>query len=155
MSKIADYLQSDLETIRHIDEVRQNIRVIISDLVSRARDHDLSKLQAPEREIFGEHFQELATVEYGSDKYKELLERVKPAIEHHYSKNSHHPEHFKTGVNEFTLVDLVEMLADWVAATKRNKNGNINRSLEINAEKYQLPEMLVNILENTVRKYFT
>lgn len=57
-------------------------------------------------------------------------------------------------LNDFDLLDLTEMLCDWVAATKRNKNGNIHRSIEVNTEKYSLPPMLVNILNNTVRKYF-
>ncbi len=53
-----------------------------------------------------------------------------------------------------TLVDLIEMLADWRAATKRNKNGNIRKSIDINAEKYGISPQLKKIFENTVREMF-
>ena len=147
-------LYSDLETLKHISEVRDNIWRMVMELLRRAGDHDKSKLESPEREIFGEHTEKLGKVEYGSQEYKDLLELVKPAILNHYSKNRHHPEHFAKGVNDFDLIDLMEMLCDWIAATKRNKNGNIHKSIEINKEKYGLPEMLVNILNNTVNRYF-
>lgn len=52
------------------------------------------------------------------------------------------------------LVDILEMLADWRAATERNQNGNIRKSIEINAEKYGISPQLRRILENTVRDYF-
>lgn len=147
-------LYSDTETLKHISCVRDNIWLMVLELLNRAKNHDKSKLESPEREIFGEYADELSKVEYGTDEYKKLLEKVKPAIEHHYAVSTHHPEHFKNGVNDFDLLDLTEMLCDWVAATKRNKNGNIHRSIEVNTEKYSLPPMLVNILNNTVRKYF-
>ena len=49
--------------------------------------------------------------------------KFKPAIDHHYANNRHHPEHWPNGINDMTLMDLIEMLADWKAATARNKNG--------------------------------
>ncbi len=147
-------LHADTETLKHISCVRDNIWILVLELLERAKNHDKSKLESPEREIFGAHTEELSKVEYGTEAYKQLLEKVKPAIEHHYAVNTHHPEHFKNGVNDFDIVDLMEMLCDWVAATKRNKNGNIHRSIEVNTEKYNLPPMLVSILNNTVRKYF-
>ena len=53
-----------------------------------------------------------------------------------------------------TLVDLIEMLADWKAATERNKDGNIRKSIEINSGKYNMSPQLRTIFENTVREYF-
>lgn len=46
------------------------------------------------------------------------------------------------------------MLCDWKAATKRNKNGNIRKSIEINAQKYNISPQLEQILENTVKEIF-
>jgi len=46
---------------------------------------------------------------------------MKPAIEHHYKNNRHHPEHFNNGIDEMNLVDLIELLCDWKAASERNK----------------------------------
>mgnify|MGYP003544826564 CR=1 FL=1 len=147
-------LYSDSETLKHINQVRENLWKMILALDERAKNHDKSKLESPEREIFAEHCQELAKVEYGTQEYKDLLQKVKPAIDHHYSKCRHHPEHFNNGLNGFDLIDLVEMICDWAAATARNKNGNIHKSIEINSEKYGIPEMLANILSNTVNRYF-
>ena len=30
---------------------------------------------------------------YGSDEYKACLTEMKPALDHHYAANRHHPEH--------------------------------------------------------------
>ena len=143
-----------LETIKHISTVRKNIYKCIVELDSRLRDHDQSKLVSPEAEIFGEWTPELAKVEYGTPEYDALLDKVRPAIEHHYANNRHHPEHHKNGISDMTLIDLVEMLCDWKAATERNKNGNIRKSLEVNAKRYGIDDQLLSILENTVKEMF-
>jgi hypothetical protein len=144
----------DLATLKHINDVRDNLLIFIRELLDRITKHDLSKLESPEREIFAEHLEELGKTQYGSPEYKALLEKVRPAINHHYSKNRHHTEFHKNGIDDMTLVDLVEMLSDWRAATKRNSNGNIRKSIEINAEKYNISPQLRKIMENTVKEYF-
>jgi hypothetical protein len=144
-----------LETIKHIHMVRELLHKMILELDERARKHDQSKLENPEAETFGEYTPLLAETEYGTKEYDELLEKVKPALEHHYANNRHHPEHWPNGINDMTLLDLIEMLADWAAATKRNKNGNIRKSIEINAERFGMSEQLTKIFENTVREHFT
>ncbi len=144
-----------LETIKHIHRVRHFLYLMIQELDARARLHDLSKLESPEAEVFGEFTPELAKVEYDSPEYKALLEKVRPAIEHHYAKNRHHPEHWPNGINDYTLLDLVEMLCDWRAATERNKNGNIRTSIDKNKTRYGMSDQLAQILHNTVREMFT
>ncbi len=143
-----------LETLKHIHRVRSLLYSMIEELDRRAREHDQSKLESPEKEIFGEFTPELAKTEYGSPEYKELLEKVKPAIDHHYANNSHHPEYYKGGINDMNLADIVEMLCDWKAATERMKNGNIRKSLDINAQRYKIDPQLKQILENTIERFF-
>lgn len=143
-----------LETIKHIQRVRHFLYLLIEELDHRARNHDQSKLESPEAEIFGEYTPELAKTEYGSEEYTALLAKVKPAIDHHYSKNRHHPEHWPSGIDDMTLLDLCEMLCDWCAATERLKNGNIRKSIEHNATRYKLSLQLAQIMENTVREVF-
>ena len=53
-----------------------------------------------------------------------------------------------------TLIDLIEMLCDWKAATVRNKNGNIRKSIEHNADRFKMSPQLKQIFENTVREMF-
>lgn len=142
------------DTNEHIKVVQENITHFIKELLDRSINHDASKLESPEVEVFGEYTPLLAGTEYGSPEYNELLEKVKPAIEHHYANNRHHPEHWPDGINGMTLVDLIELLSDWKAATARNKNGNIRKSIEINAERYKISPQLRKILENTVREMF-
>jgi hypothetical protein len=75
---------------------------------------------------------------------------MRPALEHHYAKNRHHPDHFKNGVDEMNLLDVLEMLLDWKASSERHDDGNIRRSIEINADRFKLSPQLVKLLENTV-----
>lgn len=154
MSESDKVILAKLETLKHIHKVRGYLYKMIEELDKRAQLHDLSKLESPEKETFGEHTAELAKTEYGTPEYQALLEKVRPAIEHHYANNRHHPEFWKSGIDDMTLIDLVEMLCDWKAATERNKNGNIRKSLEHNAKRYKMSDQLVSIFHNTVREMF-
>lgn len=138
----------------HKSDVRQLLSKVISDLLARAEHHDDTKMETPEVEVFADNFEKLGEVEYGSTAYEELLKKVKPAVKHHYSKNRHHPEFWKRGIRDMTLIDLIELLCDWQSSTKRNKDGNIRHSLELNAKKYKMTGQLRQILENTIRELF-
>lgn len=94
----------------------------------------------------------LKDLTYGSEEYKKSLAELKPALDHHYSHNSHHPEHYKNGVDDFTLVDLVEMFCDWKAASERHVNGDIFKSIQINKDRFEISEQLAKIFENTINK---
>lgn len=141
------------ETYKHVDLVRNKLSIFIKELIDRGSSHDKSKFEEPELSIFAENTHKLSQVEYGTPEYKVLLEEVKPAIEHHYSRNRHHPEFHKNGIDDMNLVDLIEMLSDWSAATERNKNGSIRKSIEVNAVRYGINPQLVKILTNTVDQY--
>lgn len=142
------------ETLKHINEVRKNLWLLIQEADNRAANHDKSKFESPEAEVFAENTPKLAKTEYGGEEYKKLLQETKVAIDHHYSKNRHHPEHWGNGVEDMDLIDILEMLSDWAAATQRNKNGNIHKSIEINTSRFNLSPQLVKILKNTVNNYF-
>jgi hypothetical protein len=137
-------------TLKHIKIVRNLMQSMINGLRARARQHDQSKLDRPEVAIFTEYTPKLAGSTYGSDEYKQLLAEMKPALDHHYAHNSHHPEHFPDGVDGMTLLDVVEMLCDWKAATLRHNDGDIRKSLEINTHRFNLSPQLARILRNTV-----
>jgi hypothetical protein len=42
------------------------------------------------------------------------------------------------------------MLCDWKASTMRNGDGNIRKSIEINKERFNMDEVLYDILKNTL-----
>jgi hypothetical protein len=142
------------ETFRHIERVRNLLNTCVVDLLKRAELHDQTKLESPEVEAFAEYTPKLATCTYGSDEYRGYLAAIKPALDHHYAHNRHHPEHHKNGVNDMNLLDLVEMLCDWKAASERHNDGNIRRSIEVNANRFGLSPQLVAILENTADVLF-
>lgn len=140
---------TNYDTFRHIERVRNLLNACVVDLLHRAEKHDQTKLESPEVEAFTEYTPKLANSTYGSEEYKGFLAAIKPALDHHYAHNSHHPEHYKNGVNDMNLLDIVEMLCDWKAASERHNDGNIRRSIEINAIRFGLSPQLVKILENT------
>jgi hypothetical protein len=109
-------------------------------------------MEEPELTPFVKMTPLLAQTTYGSDEYDAMLEELKPALEHHYAKNAHHPEHHKEGVSDMTLIDLMEMLCDWKAATMRHNDGNIRKSIEVNGKRFKINSQLVKILENTVKE---
>lgn len=141
---------SRVDTHAHIMLVQKNLGRIIKCLVDRQQQHDLSKLESPEKEAFDEATPKLATLTYGSDEYRATLREMKPALAHHYAANRHHPEHHETGIKGMNLLDLVEMLCDWSAAGKRHAdNAGLRKSIELNQARFGYSDELRAILENT------
>lgn len=142
---------TNAETMRHILTVRTLLAGAAARLLARANAHDVSKLSDPEVESFTKYTASLAGLEYGSDEYKAELQKMDPAIQHHYAHNRHHPEfHGANGVEGMNLFDLLEMLLDWKAATLRHETGSLTRSLEINADRFDMPPFLRQLLYNTI-----
>jgi hypothetical protein len=137
-------------TLTHIGQVRSIMHRVGTDLYRRATVHDRSKLESPEREAFDVATPRLAASTYGSDEYKAFLADLKPALDHHYAANSHHPEHYPDGIRGMSLLDVVEMLCDWAAACKRHHDGDIRRSIEINQKRFGYSDELKQILLNTL-----
>jgi len=139
------------ETSKHIMNVAKYIFSFCTTLYARSIDHDKSKLENPEAEVFEEFTPRLAGMTYASDEYKKCLEEMKPALDHHYKENRHHPEHFKGGIKNMNLVDLSEMLCDWKAATLRHNDGDIIKSIELNQSRFGYSDDIRVILINTVK----
>ncbi len=143
--------ECQVETIKHIENVRKFIKIITDALTNRAIKHDSSKLESPEVDIFTEYTPKLAASTYGTEEYNGFLEEMGAALQHHYAVNRHHPEHFSRGINDMTLVDIVEMLCDWKAASLRQNNGNLLKSIEVNAQRFGYDDQLKNIFINTAK----
>jgi hypothetical protein len=142
-------LATNAETQQHIDKVRKYLRVVAVELLKRGENHDRSKLEDEERATFSRYTDRLKGLTYGSPEYSQCRQEMAGALTHHYAKNRHHPEHFKNGVPDMTLVDLVEMFCDWFASSQRHADGNILKSIEVNKERFGLGDQLASILENT------
>lgn len=170
------------DTLNHIRRVQTLLAEMQSNLARRAIVHDTSKLESPEKETFDRVTPQLKGSTYGSDEYKRFLAEMKPALDHHYAANSHHPEHFgylecnicfakmpldhnsqcpdcgngmfttRPDIGGMSLLDLVEMLCDWKAAGERHADGSISRSLEINQKRFEITPQLAGILKNTAKE---
>ena len=187
------------DTVKHSLRVYNLLRDLADKIVSRGANHDFSKTVEPEVSIFDEFTPKLTGSTFGSDEYKSFLAAMKPALDHHYFVNRHHPEHFTMwkcqvcatvfqdrdakvspcygppevrlcpkccpvgtimecqlephiGVEGMTLIDLLEMICDWIAASERRKTGDAMKSIEINAKRFNIGDQLKAILQNTVRQ---
>ena len=141
---------SRIDTELHIAQVRQNMDAMIHDLTARRNVHDASKLVDPEKAGFDEWTPKLRALTYGSDEYKAALSQMGVFLAHHYENNDHHPEHHSAGINDMNFMQIMEMLADWKAATMRHADGDIQKSLEINVKRFGLSEQVAQLLRNTV-----
>jgi len=121
-------------------------------LLRRADHHDLSKLESPEVEAFAAA-PDLAELTYASPEYEASKRSLAKALEHHYARNDHHPQHHKDGVNDMDLLQLLEMYVDWQASSERQHDGNILKSIESGGNHYGMSAQLIRIFENTARHY--
>ena len=144
---------STADTLKHSLRVGDLVGQAISELVHRAVTHDLSKTREPEKSVFDEYTPKLKGSTYGSEEYKDFLAAMDEGLAHHYAHNSHHPEFHQQGIAGMTLVDLLEMLADWKAATERHADGDLARSLKIQKERFGISDQLAAVLENTARHF--
>jgi hypothetical protein len=140
------------ETNKHIRNVQLLMHQIIGDLLWKARLHDVSKFDDEEKDLFAEVTPELGKHFYGSEEYKNCLAKIKPAIDHHNLHNEHHPENHVKGVTGMTLLDLIEMICDWTAASKRNPNGDVIDSIEKNQSRFGYSDDIKQILINTAHR---
>ena len=140
------------ETLKHKIRVFQLMQLAVKELLQRAAYHDNSKLHEPEKEWFKEWTPKLAATTYGSQEYENMLKELKPALDHHYANNTHHPEHFENGLNGMDLLDIFEMFFDWKAASERHNDGNIYRSISVNKERFKMSDQLEQIFINTAKK---
>ncbi len=148
------------ETRKHQQEVSKMLIWFASELLKRATKHDKSKLKNPERDIFIEYTPKLKNTTYGSDEYKKYLKEMKVALDHHYLVNKHHPEFndingysFQTlndPIRSMDLLDIIEMLFDWYAATKRHADGDIGKSIDNNEKRFGINSQLSQLFRNTI-----
>lgn len=136
--------------LKHKEMVADYTEELAVVLKRRGKQHDDSKIEEPELSHFANYFKNLSKLTFGSPEYLKNKEQLKPCLDHHYANNRHHPEHFKDGIKDMNLIDLIEMLIDWYCASKLQNNGNIRTSIDKNKETYKISDDLAAILENTI-----
>ncbi len=143
------------DTLLHSLRVGALMVDMLQEGMRRAVEHDLSKTQPPEVELFDRMTPQLKTAPFGSPEYTAALDELKPALEHHYANNRHHPEAFgEQGVNGMTLVDLMEMVADWKASSERpGGTQDLRKSIALVKDRFGISDQLAEILINTGRHF--
>jgi hypothetical protein len=140
-------------TLQHSLRVGALMVEVLTELMRRSVEHDLSKTEEPEVATFDEFTPKLKGVVYDSEEYRGFLASMAPALGHHYANNRHHPEFHERGVSGMTLADLIEMLADWKASTERTSNGDLRLSIKKNMARFGIDEQLAGVLVNTAEHF--
>lgn len=144
-------MDSTESTLKHKKRVEELLSNAAEEIKERGKNHDNSKLETPEKELFDEYTSKLGGVIYGSEEYNGFLKALKPALDHHYENNSHHPEHYEDGIDGMDLFDIIELFFDWKASGERHRGGDIHKSIEINKERFGISDQLEKILKNTAK----
>ena len=146
---------STQDTMKHIKNIQKVMDgTIIPELQKRSKNHDKSKLESPEKETYDEFIPKLREEKYGTPEYLKLrAEMEKKGLKHHYESNRHHPEHFKDGINDMTLIDVLEMFSDWYAASLVSDTDFVD-GLKMNKSRMNISDQLYIILMNTYNEYF-
>lgn len=138
------------DILEHKEKVLYWMRRFWTQIEGRAKYHDDSKLKnKAEKNMFDIWTPELKKREFGSPEYKEALIQMGEGLKMHYQANRHHPEHYENGIEGMTLVDIIEMVSDWIAAASaRGTYVDLDKA----AERFGISEQLVRIIANQLRE---
>lgn len=154
MTNPSEPYDSKFDTLRHKKYLYDVILLIaIQNLFERAESHDESKLKDPEKSFYDKYVPMLKPLKYGTPEADAVTKKMNKGLEHHFKENRHHPEHFKDGIAGMNLIDLVEMVCDWFAASLRSDTPFNAGGLDKNIEKFNIPPMLESIIRNTYNDY--
>ena len=140
--------------IKHRNSVKNKLKFLSEEIKKRGEKHDLSKLQQPELGWLIQMDKE-PRYEYGTPEYFEKMKKWQKFFIHHYANNRHHPNHFKLGVYDMTLVDLCEYIADIISYYDEMLVGDALKTIENQKERFGFDEQLSQILKNTLLEYFS
>lgn len=139
------------DTLRHIEAVKVLIAECVSELMKRGLEHDASKLQEPEWSSFEKNTALLKNMKFGSAEYEAVKASMKPALDHHYANNRHHPEHFENRCSGMNLIDLLEMVCDWKASNVRSPDTKLEDSVELLQKRFGYGDEVKWLILNTCR----
>lgn len=136
----------------HKAGVQKKLNILINELKKRAETHDNSKLVQPEYNGWVKMDKEIRHP-YGSKEYFEKMERYKWLFEEHYRVNRHHPEHWQGFFSEMDLLDLLEMIVDWVSYNENLTYDDAISLIEEQCKRFDFPELLKDLILNTLHNY--
>lgn len=141
---------------QHICNVRKYLSYFSRIVYNRGVEHDQSKLMEPELSLW-KKMDEEPRYPYSIDpnsEYQKKLERHKTVFELHWRNNRHHPEHFHGWYTEMDLVDLIEFMCDNISYKQNLTFEECERLIKDQCARYNFPDILQNILLNTLSNHF-
>lgn len=145
MAELTEETKTLLTILRHQTLVRKYLLALARELEARALLHDLSKLDLDEFGGFVEINQIARKHKFGSPEYKASVQN--DAVTLHYSRNPHHPEFHPGGLNDMNLLDLIEMVVDWRAASETYGKTLMSESLRIQKERYKMTDEQFHLIQ--------
>jgi len=144
---------TELYIRNHIKRVQNKLSKLVAALLIRMREHDKSKLEEPEFSLW-KKMDEEPRYPYGTRKYNKKIKRYRELFEMHYKENPHHPEHFPNGISDMTLIDLMEMLCDWISYKDNIRVSEAIEMVEKQSKRFGYSDEIKNMLINTLNTYF-
>ena len=146
------YIHFFISVIVHKFWVLKYITRFVFQIIGKGLVHDLSKFHKDEFFKLSKVYPELFNVKYGTKEYEQLLKDLKLPLLHHYKCNRHHLEYFSNNIRGMNLLDLIELYCDWLSSIRKNKNGDIFKSINYNVRRFKISNDLKAILTNQATK---
>lgn len=148
-----DAIDKRLKKVKdHKKDVMNLINLIIIELHNRKNVHDDSSLDPSEVEVLAYYSDFIKEDSYINEETLTYMKEIKNVLNIHFQKNRHHPEHFKNGIKDMNLIDIIEMLCDW--KTTMAEDEDIISVIKKNKKIYKFSDDLMNILINTATSIF-
>lgn len=138
----------------HINRVQKWINKFTAVLFNRGIVHDKSKLREPEFSMW-KKMDEEPRYKYGTKEYNEKINRYKEVFDLHYRQNRHHPEHWSGFYSEMDLIDVIEMLCDWLGYKDDITIKEAEELVNMQCKRYEFNSTFQSLLYNTLKNYFT
>jgi hypothetical protein len=137
--------------LKHKLSVLNFIVKICFSLLKRAIKHDITKFSKEEFEYVYLLSVNDKNNKFGSKEYYDLVNSTISAKTAHFTRNRHHIEYHES-ITKMNYIDILEMIADWCAATKR-KNGDIYCSVDINSKNYSIDKNIKDNIISTINEF--
>lgn len=138
----------------HIHMVEIKMFKILENLRMRAENHDKSKLVPPEKDGWDLMDKE-PSYRYGTVEYYKKMKKYYEVFKHHYDVNSHHPEHYGNDISKMDLLDIIEMLCDWLSYKEDLTDEEIDSTIKGQCKRFNFSDEMQSILINTAHRNFS
>lgn len=132
------------QLIKHIRSVRFKMGLLANLIRKRSRSHDSFKFKEDILTVLSNYNLQLS-IAIDEDEILNLEKK----IELINTRNAKHPAFHKNGINNMTLVDIIEMFSDWLIIAEE-KNLDTVEFLEDNCKQFKISSQVLNIFINTL-----